>query len=345
MAGWAPRKAYAVSCASASTDRRDVRGLDLSGETGPPSPDRLRRSSALRLGMTERGEVHARRVAGGGAAAVYDPSQALPIFPDDVAWRARREQRMREPEQSRAVWFSSNAQFRRPRLAVNCLRSEDLCRVRAERGRLWLLAAPLALAAAGCSSLAHAYKYKFTLGIRDQGVVRQASSVVRVATSYSNTIDGNYGIAHSEGEATYIRLSSGKYVFALLKGKNYGWIENPSGVLWKAYGIESTGKPADIDALRDHSETISLGIESLPFIVTFSNISDPNTVMVLDPENMEGRLGLGVEFAFANICVTSESITKSIDRVLPWLPSALRDENYSFGPMGDQRMPAEFEGR
>lgn len=218
-------------------------------------------------------------------------------------------------------------------------------RLPVDRSRLWLLAAPLVLAATGCASSTHSYKYKFTLGLRDNGVVRQASSVVRVAISHSNTIDGNYGIAHSEGEATHIRLSSGKYVFALLKGKNYGWIENPTGVLWKAYGIESTGKLADIDALKDHSEIVSLGVESLPFLVTFSNISDPNTVTVLDPKNMEHLLGAGIEFAFARISVTSESITRSIDRVLPWLPNALRDENYSFGPKGDQRTPAEFEGR
>ena len=79
-----------------------------------------------------------------------------------------------------------------------------------------------------------------------------------------------------------------------------------------------------------------LALEKLPSLVTFRDISDPKTVVRLDPRDLESAFGPGVKLKSATIEITEEPITTGITTRLPWLVGR---RNYIDGGFTDAGTP------
>lgn len=59
--------------------------------------------------------------------------------------------------------------------------------------------------------------------------------------------------------------------------------------------------------------------DELPMLVTFTNIDDPKTVMLVDPNHLDSIFGSGARIVRATVRITSEPVTKGIEKTLKWL--------------------------
>jgi hypothetical protein len=57
----------------------------------------------------------------------------------------------------------------------------------------------------------------------------------------------------------------------------------------------------------------------LPDLVTFGDVNNPKSVMLVDPNNLGATLGQGVSWRSMTLQVTDEPLTKGIDEHLPWV--------------------------
>jgi hypothetical protein len=64
---------------------------------------------------------------------------------------------------------------------------------------------------------------------------------------------------------------------------------------------------------------LSITTRDLPDLVTFADVNDPKSVMLVDPENLAAALGQGVSWRSMTLQVTDEPLTKGIDEHLPWV--------------------------
>jgi hypothetical protein len=88
-------------------------------------------------------------------------------------------------------------------------------------------------------------------------------------------------------------------------------------------------------------------LDNLPTIVTFLDVRDPNSVAVLNPQNLSEQLGGGYSFKRVTLQATSDPVQKVIERFLTWLP-AKRMEWAKFHSIGggnliDQLFWSAFE--
>ncbi|MEQ1710633.1 MAG: hypothetical protein ABL908_04440 [Hyphomicrobium sp.] len=60
-------------------------------------------------------------------------------------------------------------------------------------------------------------------------------------------------------------------------------------------------------------------MSDLPDLVTFEDVSDPRTVMEVDPAAPEKALGAGVSFGAVTLEITGEPVTTGIETRLGWL--------------------------
>jgi hypothetical protein len=57
----------------------------------------------------------------------------------------------------------------------------------------------------------------------------------------------------------------------------------------------------------------------LPDLVTFGDVNNPKSVMLVEPNNLSATLGQGVSWRSMTLQVTDEPLTKGIGEHLPWI--------------------------
>lgn len=76
---------------------------------------------------------------------------------------------------------------------------------------------------------------------------------------------------------------------------------------------------AYLDELNRVKPTADIPVKDIPVLVKFSNPSDPTSVSLVDPSNLEAAFGSGVTLKAATVEITGDPVSNSIDTRLPWL--------------------------
>ena len=207
------------------------------------------------------------------------------------------------------------------------------------------------------------YHYKLTFNVSTPDGVKSASSVVEITSEMSGTFWG-VGVAdHVHGEALYLDLGPGRRpIVALIwrptvlreQRRTTRWSEvAPTGLLMHLMNIKH--RPVKdyekyfIDQVREMKTVktvFELDPKDLPDLVTFADIADPNSVMVVDGEHLDATLGAGVRWQSITIQIVNEPVTVGIEKRLPWLKSVQGPYNIdgSYGqPYADKSLANKLQ--
>ena len=58
----------------------------------------------------------------------------------------------------------------------------------------------------------------------------------------------------------------------------------------------------------------------MPDLVTFDDVNDPKSVIVVDPNNLQATLGPNVTWNEITLESTDEPVSNGIEQKLPWIP-------------------------
>ena len=196
-----------------------------------------------------------------------------------------------------------------------------------------VLCATLALTGCGRSET---YRYKLTLSLDTPDGIKTGFNVVELRY-FEVSIPARGEMHQTAGQALFIDLGSGRRpLIALLTrirranevGTNfdeYRWLEDsPSPVIAKVC-LGGAGNLDWIEMARQFNERcrrpLSITTVELPDLVTFGDVNDPKSVMMVDPSNLAETLGPGVSWRSMTLQVTDEPLTRGIDKHLPWARS------------------------
>jgi hypothetical protein len=183
-----------------------------------------------------------------------------------------------------------------------------------------------ALALAGCGRNA-SYRYKLALILNTPDGVKTGFNVVELR--YFEVSIPEQGEMHdTRGQALYLNLGAGRRpLIALLtrinRAEEVRWLEDsPSLVLAKV----CLGGAGDLDwiemAMRFKERCrrpLRITTADLPDLVTFADVQDPKSVMLVDANNLSATLGPGVSWRSMTLEATDDPLTKGIDEFLPWM--------------------------
>jgi hypothetical protein len=191
------------------------------------------------------------------------------------------------------------------------------------------------LALTGCAR-SETYRYKLTLSLDTPNGIKTGFNVVELR--YFDAIFPDRGEMHNtRGQALYIDLGQGKQpLIALLthirrddevaqngRPYHYRWLgDSPSFVLADV----CLGGVGNLDwiqtAIRFNErchQPFPITPADLPDLVTFADVNNPKSLMLVDPNNLGATLGQGVSWRSITLQVTDEPLTKGIDEHLPWI--------------------------
>lgn len=175
----------------------------------------------------------------------------------------------------------------------------------------------ITLGLAGCGNGA-SYRYKLTLAVNTPEGVKRGSSVIEVA--FWNVSFPERGTPHKlRGEALYLDLGPGaKPLIALLNSKLHrkrdeSWTRDAGPEIrhmFQLYGIASSKDYMDdMPRLARMRGPRQITPADLPDLVTFADVNDPNSVIEVDPSNLQGTLGSNINWNEITLESTNEPIT------------------------------------
>ncbi|WP_426425000.1 hypothetical protein [Bradyrhizobium genosp. A] len=189
----------------------------------------------------------------------------------------------------------------------------------------------LALGLAGCGR-SESYRYKLTLAVNMPDGVKRSSSVT--GWDFWEVSIPARGTPHRiRGQALYLDLGPGaRPLIALLTShlhekKHIGvvWDWDGASLFSGFHGLETSF--GNGDALLDWAARLShmrgpatITPADLPDLVTFADINDPNSVIEVDPNDLQATLGPNITWNELTIDMTDEPVTKGIELKLPWIP-------------------------
>jgi hypothetical protein len=188
--------------------------------------------------------------------------------------------------------------------------------------------AVISLCLAGCGK-SESYRYKLTLAVNTKDGIKRGSSVGEVA-HWEVSIPAR-GVAHKlRGEALYLDLGPRtRPLIALLTSKRHPhgepapWTRNggPDSRFWlRLYGeTPSLNFLDDVARIARLRGPRKIAPDDLPDLVTFADINDPNSVIEIDPNDLQATLGQGVTWNEITFESTNEPITSGIRTKLPWI--------------------------
>lgn len=188
--------------------------------------------------------------------------------------------------------------------------------------------AAVALMAIGLAGCGKSYRYKLTVAINTPAGVKRASSIGEV--QFWSVLIPARGVGHKlRGQALYLDLGKGaKPLIALLTNRlhsNYGWTRDAgpgTQQMCSLYGLVPSADLIDTVAnIARQRGPRKITPDQLPDLVTFADVNNPNTVIEINPNDLQGTLGPGVSWNEITLEATDEPVTTGIKSKLPWLPS------------------------
>ena len=92
---------------------------------------------------------------------------------------------------------------------------------------------------------------------------------------------------------------------------------------------------ADWPALRRERPLITLAVEDYPRLIRFRNLTDPETVELVEPLNLDAAFGAGFRLLRITIQPTDEEEVARIEQRLPWLNTTV--SNYLPGAVAQSQ--------
>jgi hypothetical protein len=202
---------------------------------------------------------------------------------------------------------------------LGCMKFGIVWRLRASIAALIAL---FALSACGERGQTDVWRQKLILDVETPGGLVSGGSVVEVTVHWFSGLEksvsnGTAAANSSKGEASFVEVAPGKYLFALS-------VNEPVSRTLKTFhnGDELQTKDGTkiitsrLPALRE-TRVLPLGL--YPDLVTFDDINDPKTVKLVDPANLAASFGPGFSLKGVKLEITGERVTEgAIAGVLPW---------------------------
>ena len=197
-----------------------------------------------------------------------------------------------------------------------------------------LLVVMLAMPLAGCIDDTPVYRYRLKVEIDTPSGLRTGSSVIEVETAISSGLP-TPGVVQTRyrGEAVEIDLGEAGTVFALLVSKQRAdWAGSLMYLLAPAVAYSGEdqferrfGKmlnmQREVTLPQNYSaskyQRASTGV---PMFVTFEDLSDPNSVREVNPEDLSATFGDGYSLRRITVQMTDAPVTVGIVDRLGWLP-------------------------
>jgi hypothetical protein len=150
----------------------------------------------------------------------------------------------------------------------------------------------------------------------------------------------------TRGEAVALEVLPGRWLFALLSGDddgkgNAGQLVYHAFRLGEGREIGTRSYRSNMHDLRAQPRDTPAPIppEAYPLLVTFDDITKPETVREVDPSNLAATFGEGVRLRGMTLEVTADKVTKDrLEKLLEWLGaypeapllSKIDPQDYSF---------------
>jgi hypothetical protein len=160
-----------------------------------------------------------------------------------------------------------------------------------------------------------------------QGEV-SGSSVTKVSFSPRNKIilrDLDSSTLRLRGEAAMVEVLPGRWLFALLPDQErliYSYVsdQQADGHIGLEEAIPVIQDQTDPLALDPNSKNSLDFAPRFPILVTFDDITRPETVRQVDPKNLAAVFGEGVRLKAVTLEITDEAVTEGrVEGVLGWL--------------------------
>src|SRR6266568_2143923 len=192
-----------------------------------------------------------------------------------------------------------------------------------------LLCAGAALPLGGCGTTA-SYRYKLTLSLDTPDGVKTGFNVVEI-DYWTVVIPARGEASRARGQGIFIGLGSGRRPLVVLLTHNRRAHESGYEAIWqgtsptgivakKCLNVTSADKWSDVASrFRICRGVYSLTTAELPDLVTFSDLNDPKSLMLVAPNNLIATLGPGISWRSMTIQIVDEPLTKGIDEHLPWV--------------------------
>ncbi|MDZ5696881.1 hypothetical protein [Chelativorans sp. M5D2P16] len=187
---------------------------------------------------------------------------------------------------------------------------------------LWML---LIASIPGCLE-SYSWHQKVTIEVETPEGVKTGSSVVAVRWKENGELGRLNGPAfHSnvEGEAPFVEVKPGAYLFAILRGAAFlapctfvggAPISSHDGLLVN-YGLIAQTGPE----LERSRETRTVPEECMPMLVTFKDINDAATVERVNPDDLSATFGPGFQMKSIILGITDKPKTRGkVETVLRW---------------------------
>jgi hypothetical protein len=173
--------------------------------------------------------------------------------------------------------------------------------------------------------LGYTYRYRYRLAIEVDvdGQVKSGSSVIQVTRRLDPVPGrpwGHYSTA-AIGEAVFVDLGPRGNLFVLLTNEGS---KSPELLGARTFHFDPTDTTDTAEqqrrakVLTAERAQAELRPDQLPLLVTFANLDDPATARVVQPDEFAQVFGAGVRLRRAWVEMTSDPVTRGIEKALPW---------------------------
>lgn len=167
------------------------------------------------------------------------------------------------------------------------------------------------------------YRFRATVEVETPQGIRIGSSVYEVGAGRKLKLTAEEGSRYlwSRGEAVTVDLPNGRTLFVLLKtGALHGDVATISmATLDPAFNNdmpESVARIVDRQGVRSRA---IVSASDYPVLVTFRDVSDPESVERTDPAALDKHFGSGVRLKRITVELTDAAVTTGIEKKLVWL--------------------------
>lgn len=193
----------------------------------------------------------------------------------------------------------------------------------------------VAFGLAGCLDH-HEWHQKLTVIVDTPNGEIKGSAVAKVNAAFGqlpmSSNEVNYEVA---GEATIVDLGKGRYLFATIdeetKERFYRSDRNRFKGLRRGEWLYEIPKQKDV---------LTVPPKRYPMLVTFSDVNNPASVKLVDPNDLAATFGAGYALKSITLEITDEPVTTGkVESVLGWLgdPKVMENPGWKTLPINSRR--------